>query len=98
MTVHHRKPGQVTKLHDLFGNCAHAIFGPGDQLVGWRYKDGIFDVKNRQVAWAKGSTFVDRRGYQAESGASLWRLIPLPGRRVSDAFLRALAPRDDEYD
>jgi hypothetical protein len=88
----------VTKLHDLFGNCAYAIFGPDDQLVGWRYKDGIFDIKKRQVAWDEGSSFVDRRGYRAAYRASLWQLIPLPGRRVSDAFVRVRRPRDDDCD
>jgi hypothetical protein len=98
MTADHGKPGHVTKMYDLVGNCAEAIFDPDDQLVGWRYKDGIFDANKRQVAWDKGGSFVDRRGYRADSGASLWRLIPQPGRRVSDAFRRVRRTPDDDYD
>lgn len=98
MTADHGKAGQVTRMYDLVGNCAEAIFGPGHQLVGWRYKDGIFDANRRQVAWDKGGSFVDRRGYRADPGTSLWRLIPQPGRRVSEAFRRMRRRPDDDYD
>jgi hypothetical protein len=98
MTANHGKAGRVTKMYDLLGKCAEAIFDLDDKLVGWWYKDGIFDASKRQVAWDKGGSFVDRRGYWADANTSLWRLIPQAGRRVSDAFHRVGPRPADDYD